>query len=39
MGETLHHFINGAVATGGSGRFGDVYNPATGELARRVAGL
>src|SRR5579884_2796786 len=27
----------GEDAAGGSGRFGDVYDPATGELARRVA--
>ena len=34
---TLGHFIGGEDAAGGSGRFGDVYDPATGELARRVA--
>ena len=31
------HFINGKVQAGTSGRYGDVYNPATGELARKVA--
>jgi len=37
MSEVIHHYINGAVAEGTSGRFGDVYNPALGEVARRVA--
>ena len=36
MTETLHHFINGRKVGGVSGRFGDVYNPATGELSSRV---
>ena len=36
MTTTLHHYVNGARTTGTSGRFGDVYNPATGELAARV---
>ena len=36
MTETLHHYINGARVAGESGRFGDVFNPATGEIARRV---
>src|SRR4030095_1517479 len=31
------HFIGGSTVDGTSGRFGDVYNPATGKLARRVA--
>ncbi len=31
------HYINGAVQAGASGRYGDVFNPATGELARKVA--
>ncbi|MBV8299987.1 MAG: CoA-acylating methylmalonate-semialdehyde dehydrogenase [Candidatus Eremiobacteraeota bacterium] len=34
---TLGHFIGGRPAEGVSGRSGDVYDPATGELARRVA--
>ena len=31
------HFIGGQPHEGTSGRFGDVYNPATGRLARRVS--
>jgi malonate-semialdehyde dehydrogenase (acetylating)/methylmalonate-semialdehyde dehydrogenase len=31
------HFIDGELYDGTSGRFGDVYNPATGRQARRVA--
>ncbi|HEY0614737.1 MAG TPA: aldehyde dehydrogenase family protein, partial [Candidatus Elarobacter sp.] len=31
------HFIGGAPSEGASDRFGDVFEPATGELARRVA--
>ncbi len=34
--ETLTHWINGARVAGTSGRFGDVYNPATGEVQARV---
>src|SRR6202023_315405 len=33
----IHHYIEGKHAEGTSGRGGDVYNPATGELGRRVA--
>src|ERR1700679_302205 len=33
----VHHWINGWSFAGGSARFGDVYNPATGELQARVA--
>ena len=36
MSETLSHFIDGAPVAGTSGRFGDVFNPATGEVAARV---
>ncbi len=36
MTETLHHFINGERVAGESGRFGDVFNPATGEVSARV---
>ena len=36
MTKTLHHFINGKPVQGTSGRFGDVYNPATGEKSARV---
>jgi len=32
----IHHFIDGASFTGGSGRFGDVMNPNTGEVQARV---
>jgi malonate-semialdehyde dehydrogenase (acetylating)/methylmalonate-semialdehyde dehydrogenase len=31
------HFINGQVVKGTSGRFGDIYNPATGEVQAKVA--
>src|SRR5437588_11497243 len=33
----VQHFINGKPVDGSSGRWGDVFNPATGERARRVA--
>jgi len=33
----IHHYIEGKRAEGASGRWGDVYNPATGEKSRRVA--
>jgi malonate-semialdehyde dehydrogenase (acetylating)/methylmalonate-semialdehyde dehydrogenase len=33
----VHHWINGRISTSGSGRFGDVYNPATGEPQAKVA--
>ena len=36
MPKDLHHFIDGAPVAGTSGRFGEVFNPATGELAARV---
>ena len=36
MTETLHHYIDGERVAGESGRFGDVFNPATGERAKRV---
>jgi malonate-semialdehyde dehydrogenase (acetylating) / methylmalonate-semialdehyde dehydrogenase len=32
----LHHFINGARVAGTSGRFGDVFDPATGQAKSRV---
>jgi len=34
--QELTHFINGAKTSGGSGRFADVYNPATGEVQAKV---
>jgi len=36
MSKTLFHYVNGARVEGTSGRFGEVYNPATGEVAARV---
>ena len=36
MTETLHHYINGERVAGESGRFGDVFNPATGEVTAQV---
>ena len=35
--EELGHFINGRRVAGKSGRFADVYNPATGEVSLEVA--
>lgn len=35
--EELGHFINGKRVAGKSGRFADVYNPATGEVTLKVA--
>ncbi|RMD88761.1 MAG: CoA-acylating methylmalonate-semialdehyde dehydrogenase [Alphaproteobacteria bacterium] len=35
--QELGHYINGTRVNGQSGRFGDVYNPATGEVQARVA--
>ena len=32
----ITHFIDGAAFTGASGRFGDVFNPNTGEVQARV---
>jgi malonate-semialdehyde dehydrogenase (acetylating)/methylmalonate-semialdehyde dehydrogenase len=36
MVKTLSHFIGGRSSPGGGGRFGDVFDPATGELTARV---
>jgi malonate-semialdehyde dehydrogenase (acetylating)/methylmalonate-semialdehyde dehydrogenase len=33
----ISHFVNGKEVNGTSDRFGDVYNPALGEVASRVA--
>jgi malonate-semialdehyde dehydrogenase (acetylating)/methylmalonate-semialdehyde dehydrogenase len=33
----IHHFVNAAAAPGQSGRFGDVFDPNTGEVQARVA--
>ena len=32
----IHHFVNGQTLIGTSGRFGDVFNPNTGEVQARV---
>ena len=34
--EELSHYINGQRVSGGSGRFTDVFNPATGEVQAKV---
>jgi malonate-semialdehyde dehydrogenase (acetylating)/methylmalonate-semialdehyde dehydrogenase len=34
--KDLSHFINGAYVPGTSGRFGEVYNPATGEVQAKL---
>jgi malonate-semialdehyde dehydrogenase (acetylating)/methylmalonate-semialdehyde dehydrogenase len=36
MVKTLHHYINGQQVEGTSGRYGDVFNPTTGEVTARV---
>ena len=36
MTKELHHFIGGKAVAGNSGRGGDVYNPAIGEVTARV---
>ncbi len=36
MNATLHHYINGTRVAGSSGRFGDVYDPATATVTARV---
>lgn len=36
MTQELHHFINGERIKGKSDRFGDVFNPSTGEVQARV---
>ena len=32
----IHHWINGVQHSGKSGNFGDVFNPATGEVTAKV---
>ena len=34
--KELSHYINGEYVKGTSGRFADVYNPATGEIQAKV---
>ncbi|MEQ8442877.1 MAG: CoA-acylating methylmalonate-semialdehyde dehydrogenase [Alphaproteobacteria bacterium] len=36
MTQTISHFIGGQEVAGTSGRFGDVFNPATGEVMAKV---
>ncbi len=36
MTKNLHHYLNGKKVEGSSGRFGDVFNPATGEVTAKV---
>jgi len=36
MSKILHHYIGGKKVEGTSGRFGDVFNPATGDVSARV---
>ncbi len=36
MVKPLHHYINGRQVEGTSGRYGDVFNPTTGEVTARV---
>ncbi|HXV23682.1 MAG TPA: CoA-acylating methylmalonate-semialdehyde dehydrogenase [Alphaproteobacteria bacterium] len=36
MVKTLHHYVNGRHVQPKGGRFGDVFNPATGELTGKV---
>ncbi len=36
MTTELHHYVGGQNTKGRSGRFGDVFNPTTGELAAKV---
>ena len=37
MTKTLNHYINGKIVAGTAKRTGEVFNPATGEVAARVA--
>jgi len=37
MSDVIHHYINGRVVESKTGRRGDVYNPAIGEVIRQVA--
>ena len=36
MAKTLHHYVNGRRVSPKGGRFGDVFNPATGEISGKV---
>ena len=35
MTEMLHHYVNGQKIAGSGDRYGDVFNPATGEVAKK----
>ncbi|MYM54100.1 CoA-acylating methylmalonate-semialdehyde dehydrogenase [Thalassovita mangrovi] len=35
--QEIHHYIDGTESKGTSGRFADIYNPATGEVQAKVA--
>ncbi|HVE02968.1 MAG TPA: aldehyde dehydrogenase family protein, partial [Rhizomicrobium sp.] len=35
--RTIGHFLNGTSVEGTSGRYGDIFNPATGEVQAKVA--
>lgn len=37
MSKEIHHFIGGKIVKGSSGRFGDVFDPNTGEVQAKVA--
>jgi malonate-semialdehyde dehydrogenase (acetylating)/methylmalonate-semialdehyde dehydrogenase len=37
MADVVQHYINGTVVESKSGRFGDIYNPAIGEVIRKTA--
>ena len=36
MSRDIHHFVNGREFVGATGRYGDVFNPSTGEVQARV---
>ena len=36
MSKILHHYVNGQKVEGSSGRFGNIFNPATGEVSAQV---
>lgn len=37
MSKEIQHFIGGEIVKGSSGNFGDIFNPATGDVTGRVA--
>ncbi len=37
MSDVVNHYIDGGIVEGKSGNYGDIYNPALGEVARRCA--